>query len=301
MNALKSWGRTAGYWVLRGVLGLMPVLPMSVVQFLGRRLGDLMRIASKRRRAITDRNLRIAFGDGIAAGERDRIARASFREFGVFALECMKFATMSDESIETLVDVEPETARRARELLDAGRGVIFVSAHFGNFELAARWLAMHGHEVLVVVRAARDARTTELMNRLRARNGMTTIRRDLAGRPMLAALRKGGCVAILADQNADDVFVPFFGQPTGTVDGPAKLALHTGSPILVGMCERCDHGRYRLRVEGIVEPDPKGERVAEIARISALLNGYIEAAIRRRPEQWLWCHNRWRSSPDVRV
>jgi KDO2-lipid IV(A) lauroyltransferase len=267
---------------------------------MGRVLGDFGRLVSRRRRDIADRNLRIAFGSELDQRARNRIARESFREFGAFALECMKFATMADRDIMPLIEFDAAHAERGIALLSSGRGVIFVSAHFGNFELAARWVAHLGHEVLTVVRATRDEKTTNLMEQLRKRNGLTSIRRDLAGRPMLAALRKGKCVAILADQNADEVFVPFFGQPTGTVDGPAKLALHVGSPIVVGVCERTPRG-FRLVLEGVVEADSSKDRDSEVRRISAEVNGLLETAIRRSPTQWLWCHNRWRSSPDVKV
>ena len=297
MQRLKDLGRSIGYWLLRGLLALMPMMPLGAVRFLGRRVGDLIRMASRRRRHIADHNLRLAFGDELTAIQRSAILRECFRQFGMFMFESMKLAFVPDREICELISLDVDSEKTARMALGEGRGVIFVSAHFGNFEMAARWLAAHGHEVLVVVRAARDARTTALMTELRRRNGMIAIRRDLAGRPMLQTLRKGGYVAILADQNADDVVVPFFGRPTGTVDGPARLALHTGAPIVVGMCARDTTGRFVLTVEGVVHADLSADRDEEIVRITADLNRMIEGAIRRHPEQWLWFHNRWRSSP----
>ncbi len=297
MRTLKTIGRALGYWMLRGILALMPLVSLRFVQRLGALLGDLIRRVSKRRRAIAAANLAYAYGDELTAGERERILRESFRHFGMVALEAMKLATMPDRSVAELVTMSAEAASKAQELLNSGSGVIFVSAHYGNFELAARWLAINGHEVVVVARAARDRRTNELMTGLRRRNGMIAIRRDLAGRPMVAALRKGGCVAILADQNAEDVVVPFFGKPTGTVDGPARLAIHTGAKIVVGMCDRLPDGRFLMVVEGVIEADRTADRSAEVLRITTLLNEMIERAVRRNPEQWLWFHNRWRSSP----
>lgn len=297
MRLLKNIGRRAGYWMLRGFLALMPILPLGLVRWVGRRVGDLIRVASRRRRHIADHNLRIAFGNELSDAQRSAIQRECFRQFGMLIFESMKLAFVSDSEFTRLIHMDAESERMARSALDEGRGVIFVSAHFGNFEMAARWLAVHGYEVLVVMRAARDAATTELMTEMRKRNGMTAIRRDLAGRPMLAALRRGGCVAILADQNADDVVVPFFGRPTGTVDGPARLALHTGAPIVVGMCARDATGGFTVTVEGVVRADASADRDVELRRIAAETNRLMEVAIRRHPEQWLWFHNRWRSSP----
>ncbi len=297
MNALKNAGRAVGYWLLRGMLAVMPLIPLRHVQALGRRLGDVLCGLSRRRRTIAAANLEYAYGDALSRPERERIIRECFRHFGMFVLETMKVATMPNQAVAELVTIHPDAARTITTALESGSGVIFVSAHYGNFEMAARWVALHGHEVMVVARAARDRRTNELMTRLRKRNGMEAIRRDLAGRPMLATLRKGGCVAILADQNADDLIVPFFGKPTGTVDGPARLAIHTGAPIVVALCSRMPNGHFELAVEGVVEADRTAERSKEVLRITAMLNEMIEGAVRRHPEQWLWFHNRWRSSP----
>lgn len=301
MSAAKTVGRFVGYWLLRGAMAISPRVPLRCLLWIGSGLGDLTWMVSGRRRRIADRNLRIAFGRDLAPAERSRIARASFRHLGMFPFESMKFACMPDSEAARFIRVDDEVVRLLEEGFALGRGLIFVSAHYGNFELAARAVAMRGHPVVVVVRAARDSSTTDLMNRLRLRNGMTSVRRDVAARPMVSALRKGQCVAILADQNASDVFVPFFGQPTGTVDGPARISLHTGAPIIVGACMRSDSCAYRVLAEGMILPDTSVSRDDEIVRITTEINRLIERTIRRDPDQWLWLHNRWRSSPDVVV
>jgi KDO2-lipid IV(A) lauroyltransferase len=106
-------------------------------------------------------------------------------------------------------------------------------------------------------------------------------------------------VAIVTDQNASDVYVPFFGQPTGTVDGPAKLALRTGAPMLFFMGVREPKGRYRVEVSGYYNAIPTGDNSADIERAMTEVNKHLENFIRKYPEQWLWFHDRWRSSPDA--
>jgi KDO2-lipid IV(A) lauroyltransferase len=298
---LKGLGRSAGYGLLRLSLAATPLLPLAVLQWTGRRIGDLIRIASRRRREIADRNLRIAFGHALSETERMDILAESFRQFGMFPFECMKFGGLSNEQALAYMVVDELDVRTVNELFALGRGVIFVSAHYGNFELAARFMATLGHPVVVVVRSARDTRTNDLMNRLRLRNGMVAVRRDVAARPMVAALRRGECVAILADQNAEDIYVPFFGQPTGTVDGPARLSLHTGAPIVIGICTRQAAGRFRITAEAVIRPGRSQDRESEVRRITVEINEALERAIRRDPGQWLWFHNRWRSSPEAVV
>jgi len=245
--------------------------------------------------------LKIAFGAELSRKQRAAIAAECFRQFGMFVFEGMKFAYLSDEKAFRHIEFEPSAVALIGEAYKKRLGVIFVSAHFGNFELAARAAAHEGWPVLVVVRPARDVRTTQLMDAMRHRNGMRTVARGEAGRPMLAALRKGECIALLADQNAEEVFVPFFGQPTGTVDGPARLSIHTGAPVVFVTCVREGWLRYRVDTEGIIEPRKNAPLQDETIRIASELNQLLEKAIRKHPEQWLWFHNRWRSSPDVVV
>lgn len=297
MRRLKALGRFLGYLCLRGCLLAVPLLPLHLLLAIGRGLGDLMWLTARRRRAIADKNLRIAYGDSLSPQERARIARESFRQFGMFVFESMKFATMRPEAARHYLHMSCEDRETVTQAFTLGRGVIFVSAHFGNFELAARTLAEMGHPMTVVVRPARDARTTRLMETIRIRNGIRPVFRDNAARAMIAALRRNEGVAILADQNATDVFVPFFGHLTGTTDGPAKLALHSQAPIIVGVCRREPDGTYKTEGVHYLRPDPDAPRDKEIARIMTEVNAALEKAIRRNPEQWLWFHDRWRSSP----
>ena len=297
MRGLKAAGRVAGYGCLRGCLLIVPFLPLWCLLWMGRRLGELIYIASRRRRQIAMKNLSIAFGTEKPLPDRRRIAIECFRQFGMFVFEGMKFAFLGPSEAAKYLHLDPGSRGLLNEAFALNRGVIFVSAHFGNFELAARTIAELGHPMTVVVRPARDQRTTRLMEEMRRRNGILPLLRDNAARGMLAALRRGEAVAILADQNATDVVVPFFGKPTGTVDGPARLALRTGAPIIVGTCRRQPDGTYWTSAEGILYPDSVKPREDAVLRLTAEINELLEQAIRRNPEQWLWFHDRWRSSP----
>lgn len=299
MRWLKSAGRYVGYLVLRGCLVVVPLLPLGLLVWFGRRVGDLIRVLSRHRRRIADKNLRIAFNGELDPRRRAAIAAESFRQFGMFLFECMKFANLADSEARRHVYLDQDTIECLQRLRAMGKGIIFVSAHFGNFELAARAVAMLGSPVVVVVRPARDARTTRLMDALRQRNGMVTVRRDQAAKPMIAALRRGECVALLADQNASEIYVPFFGRPTGTVDGPARLSLHTGAPVVVGKCVRESGLRYHVSIEGLIWPERSAPLHEETRRMTTEMNRLFEKTIRANPEQWLWFHDRWRSSPEV--
>lgn len=232
--------------------------------------------------------------------ERARIGAESFRQFGMTAVESIRFAFMSQSQVDRLIRVDPAAYDEFRALHAHGKGVLLVTGHVGNFEVVGRWLAGRGHELLALAREAADPGTTELMIRLRARMGIRVVTRGQRLRPIYDGLARGASVAIIADQNAKDVTAPFFGHPTGTFDGPARIALRSGAPMLFFSCVRDPHGAFDVRSHGHVWPEPTGDREADVRRLAAAMNAHLEAIIRAHPEQWLWMHNRWRSSPEVR-
>src|SRR2546428_14143649 len=105
MKRRKALGRAIGRAVLRGVIGLVRLLPFTTALALGRGLGNLMRILAKKRYRVALHNLRIAFGDALSDSERRRIARASFQSFGMFMVESVKFGYMSKEEVTERVTV----------------------------------------------------------------------------------------------------------------------------------------------------------------------------------------------------
>jgi KDO2-lipid IV(A) lauroyltransferase len=274
---------------------IVRVVPFCTAQAIGRRMGDLTRLVLRKRWRVALKNLRIAYGDTIPEPERRRIARESFRHFGTFGIEMIRLAYMSDEELCRRTDVT------GKEEFDQGfargSGCLLITAHLGSFEVAGRWLAAQGFDVVALARKARDEATTNLMTRLRERDRFKVLTIDKSMRPVVQRLRRGGCVAIVCDQNASDVFVPFFGHATGTVNGPALLALRTGAAIVCGFTYREPGGRYRVVGTPPIVPEPSGDERADVVRIMTEVNRRIEDAIRVHPEQWLWFHDRWRLSP----
>lgn len=284
--------------VLRVVIFVVRILPLPAGLALGRGLGTLMRLISKKRYRVALKNLRIAFGNALTDAERGRIARESFRNAGMFAIEGIKFAYMPQEEVDRRVRVEGYD--KLEPVMNMKKGCLFISAHVGNFEVMGRWFSSRGYEVMAIARAARDKGTTDIMLGLRERMGIKVFTLNQSLKPVFVGLKRNACVAIICDQNAADVTVPFFGQPTGTVDGPARIALKLGTPMLFPYCIRDGHGGYVVRAEGsLYLAEPTGDERADVERAMTEVNCRLEAIIRRHPEQWFWFHDRWRSSPGV--
>lgn len=297
-SRLKQAGRVVGRQALLALDGLVRRLSLPAGLALGRKLGDLMRRLSKKRFGVALKNLELAYGDQLSAADRERIARESFRSFGMFAIESIKFGYLSDEEVNRRVTVDPGAYSDFEEVMARGKGCLMVGAHLGNFEVAGRWLVPKGYELIALARESRDQRTTEIMTRARERSGIKVITLRQSLKPVLAGLKRNALIAIICDQNASDVFVPFFGRLTGTADGPAKLALRTGAPLLFFYCVRDGSGAYRVGTEGHLFAERTGDEQADVERVMTEVNARLERMIRRWPEQWLWFHDRWKSSPQ---
>ncbi|HLK59622.1 MAG TPA: lysophospholipid acyltransferase family protein [Chthonomonadaceae bacterium] len=293
----KRVERTVGRVALQLVIGPIRAMPWPMARSFGRGLGAVAyRIFGKGRR-VAYKNLALVYGEEKTEAERRRMAREVFRHFGQWGTEFLKLPHMSRTAVDRLVTVAGEANLCAA--LEKGKGVLLVTGHFGNWEFMGRWLATHGYALNVVARDARDPAMTKLQREIREGNGATVLYRGNSARAVLQCLRKNEIVALLPDQNAADVFVPFLGQPTGTVDGPAVIHLKTSAPLLFSWCTRTPDDRFHLEFEPPVVIAPTGEREADIATVMTEINARLGAQIRRNPTQWLWLHDRWKASPGV--
>lgn len=291
---MKPLLRRAGYLAVKTAVFTLRPIPLPLALLLGRALGNLMRLVSRRRYEVAISNLGIAYGDTLPASRKTWIARECFRQFGMFAIESIKLPFLSDREIDAVYRMGEADQATLETHLSRGRGCLLVTGHLGSFEIAGRWLAQRGKSVYSIMRETRDPALTRLIRELRARNGIRAFNTDTSLRAILRALKQGASIAIVCDQNAGDIFVPFFGRRTGTVVGPARLALASGAPILIGATFR-RRGRYESRIVRIVEADRTAELEREIERIMTEIAAGLEEAIRSQPEQWLWYHDRWRS------
>jgi KDO2-lipid IV(A) lauroyltransferase len=278
-------------------MALVRWLPLPAALALGRGMGTLMRLLARKRYRVALKNLDIAFGESKSRAEKERIARDCFKHFGMFAVESLKFGYLSQAEVDRRIYVDPESQRDFDELMSHGKGCLLITGHIGNFEIAGRWITARGHELFALARRARDTGTTDVMTQARERMGIKVVTLNQSLKPVFAGLKRNALVAIICDQNAGDVFVPFFGRPTGTVDGPARIALRMGTPMLFFYCVRDGKGGYAIRSHGHYWAEPTGETEADVVRAMTEVNRKLEEIIRLYPEQWLWFHDRWKSSP----
>lgn len=242
-------------------------------------------------------NLRLAFPEWDDR-QRRRVLSGLFRGFGRMLADFSHFPHLNRNNIEKLIIYDGfENFARAREL---GKGVLFLTAHFGNWELSSFAHGLYGYPLNFLVRELDNPRLDALINRYRCLSGGRAIEKRESAREILRAFQRGEAVGILFDQNMlapEGVFVDFFGKPACTTTGPARLARKLGVPIVLGLVIWDDKlKKYRLRfdsVEWIKCDDPEEEILANTANFMRRLEDYV----RRYPDQWLWVHRRWKTRP----
>jgi KDO2-lipid IV(A) lauroyltransferase len=183
-----------------------------------------------------------------------------------------------------------------------GKGVLYLTAHLGGWELSAFAHSLCGHPLHVVMRGMDNPYLDRLVQRYRTMHGNSAVDKDNFVRGLLSAMKAGETVGILMDTNMtppQGVFVDFFGLPACTASGLARIALRTDAAVVPGFTVWDPAlGKYRLRFEPALELIRTGDDEADIVANTALFTKVIEDFVRRYPDQWLWVHRRWKTRPE---
>lgn len=277
---------------MRFFQGLVAILPRRVSGAMGATLGQLVYCIGIRRR-VTKENLRRAFPSLPPRAIR-QVARRAYRHFGRVGISFAWLPRVSARALDRWIFVK--NRQIFDEALRKGKGAIFVSGHFGNWELMGAIIAALGYPVTYVVTTQRNKRIEVLMDRLRESAGAQIVKVHEGVRGVLTALKQNRLVAILIDQDAHEAgaFVPFFGRPASTPKGAAIFHLKTGSPLIFARSQRISGERCVIHLE---ELDTTTLEPRDAEMITALATSKLEQAIRENPEQWFWMHRRWKTRP----
>ena len=255
----------------------------------GAKMAGLLYRFDKKHRTRTHANIELASPE-ISLAERQSLAKKMYDHFGYIFADFMRIPLRSQEEFAASMTVEGiEHLEAARAV---GKGVILLSAHLGNWERFGQWFKLNNIEISGVARDANDEEITSLVTKIRGDSGIKVLSRGNAARDILTRLKAGEGIVIMPDQNDDEAFIPFFGHIAGTVLGPARIHLKTGSPILPLCILRTGAGTYKIVFrEALVAND--GEKAEELM---TRCNYEIEAMVRMAPEQYLWMHDRWKNA-----
>jgi len=288
--------------IVRSFIRLLGLLPLGPALWLGELLGRIAFRLGGRARNLALAHLEMAFPEKSPA-EREAIVRGMFVHLAMCAMEVVTIRSYDRDLERYVAFARPD---HLREVMARGNGMVYVTGHVGNWELMARRVATSGVPNAVIAKAGSDRKLNAMIERFRASGGVTTLWRESpdTGRAIIRTFRQGRALGILIDQDTrvQGVFAPFFGRPAWTPRAAADFALRFGAPVVVGTAHRQGPGRGGGHLIDTVEvpydPDPS-DREAEVVRLTAACNAALEDAIRRHPEEWVWMHERWKTSPGT--
>jgi KDO2-lipid IV(A) lauroyltransferase len=281
------------------VLHSLSLLPRRLALAVGELIARVAYCFHGRLRRVGYRNLELAMPD-LGAKERKSIVKNVFLNMGRLLGEFSQFPKLDRQTIETIVVYDGlENYKRAAS---RGRGVLFLTGHFGAWELCAFAHGMFGNRLNFLVRPLDNPRIDAMITRYRTLSGNRVINKNNSVKPVLKALGKGEAVGFLADANTlpdQGVFCDFFGIPACSTTGLAVFALRTGAPVVPGFLfwDR-SLGKYRLRFDPEIPLINAGDFREAVRLNTARFTKVIEDYSRRYPDQWLWIHKRWKTRPD---
>jgi lipopolysaccharide heptosyltransferase II len=280
------------YLFYRALAAVVAALPLRLLFVIGNITGFFSWLILGKYRCLARHNLRIAFGAEKSPRELGRLARRNFQRLSTNLLSSIKLSAALFETLKKRIVIENF------EVLDrhlrAGRPVVLVLSHLGNWELIAQIVPrlLHGFRISTVYQKLENRFIDQYVHRLRAHTGAELFDRKEGFQKPIELLRAGGLIGILSDQHAGDhgLWVPLFGRLASTSPLPALLAKRTNAVIVAAALYTDGVARWRLVVEPAL--DTKNESVESL---TFKTNEIIAQQVRRAPEDWFWLHNRWKT------
>ena len=298
-NRKRRWLQIVEFGAVYSLYLVVRVLPMVMLRPLVIAVGNLAYVFLVARRRIAVENIRRALG--VDQGTARQIARQSFSAFLLTSVpEVVKMGRhlTADDSLDWLRRRDPGAEAlfsKAKVLHEETGGCIFVTPHFGNWELLPHLAATVGIPLAITIRPLDNVYLERLLERHRNATGQEFINRRNAIMRLDCALANGRSVALLPDQHViKGVPVDFFGRPAATSPFPALLAIHHQRPIVVVACYRTGSLRFSGHVGDPIWPQAAASEKAEIKRLTGTVNRAMEEVIRQHPEQYVWMHRRWK-------
>jgi KDO2-lipid IV(A) lauroyltransferase len=291
------------YWSWRGAAALVQRLPERLVYFGAVVGGEFAYLAWRRRREITKSNFAIVLGRPAKDPEVARVARRAFRNFGKYLTEIMRFPSMGKAQLHDLVKIDPVSSQNLQSAHDRGRGIIFVSAHFGNFELGGARIAQD-IPLTVVADELENVRLMDFLVANREHKNVVILPPEGATRRVLAALRRNEMVGFMMDlgpraHELDNVDAMFFGVRTAFPTIAAALARVSGAPIIVAAVTRDRDNSFKGVALRPIFVERTKQAAADLERATQAIVHALEGLMRPEPDQWYIFRPMWPAPLDA--
>jgi len=290
------------YLLVRLEAFVFRLLPLGFSLWVARAFGSLIYYTMGRRKTVAYASLRAAFRGRYTPAQSKRIIKQVYQNIAQSYMELIKFPQIDDAYINKYIRIEGRE-KINKAIKAEGTGIIFLTAHFGNWELCSLVGSTAGYKMNVLARWQKMERLNGYLNKMRGSKGANVIFKESAVEDILACLNKGEAVGILSDQDGGrrGEFVDFLGRKASTPKGVAHFSLRTGAPVFPVFMVRENGPYHRIVVEddiSVMKSDDLKKDIHEILQRSAdILSKYVADY----PGQWLWLHKRWKSTPTKSV
>ena len=293
-RALARWAYYFFYW-------FFSILPLGLIFAISDFLLWLAYHMVVGMRRIAKETLTIALGQEQSPSDIDRIMRACFFNLGRGYIEMFCYVQRPALILQRL-HLTPGSRENLDNAFKENKGIIAISAHFGNFSLMLLYLSKLGYPIHTIIRPSRDAIIERSFQKHRNRMDFKTILsipRFSCVRQSLMVLRAKKMIAVLMDQHTDEktgVFVNFFGQKASTPTGAVIFAMRSGSPILPIFTVRDGKGTHKIIIEPHFYVEVKATEEETLQYNVQKITDIIERYIRQYPEEWGWMNRRWKNT-----
>ncbi len=286
------------YLIVRFIGFILRLMPINFSLWLGRRIGDLTYYFKRDRRKLALINLKAALGSNYTSKELKLIAKKTFQNLGQTLVEIINFPRIDINYLNKYVTFE--NLNYIDRALEKGKGVVHLTAHFGNWELSSFAASLKGYPIKVFAREQKYLRLNQLLNQYRELSGCRVIRKGMALRELIRALHNNEIIGMLGDQNAGatGVQINFFNRLASTATGAIAMALKTKAALLPSFIIRERNIYHRIIVETPLKLEDTGNTNLDIKKGLEKFNILLEKYIVKNPEQWLWLHKRWKKTPN---
>jgi KDO2-lipid IV(A) lauroyltransferase len=304
MDSFRKTGKKIKYSLLVAAIRILLVvirfLPRKVsMRFFGS-LGALAFMVMKQESMKTINNLSIAYGEERSQAEIRRMAREVWVNLGKSGAE-FAIKMGEDKPEQFFSDLEVIGNQHLQEAIKKGRGVLGLISHMGCWEGTALGLPMLGIPAYAIGKRLGNEQLNDLLFASRGKKGVQTLARGSSYKTILRVLAENNLVGILIDQDTDvrGVFVNFYGRPAYTPIGAAMLAMDSGAPVLPMFYLKKDDDTYIFLIEKEIPLVMTGNRRKDMEENTRRFHVVIEKYIKKYPTQWVWMHNRWKTTPEM--
>jgi len=289
------------YAIIRCLAALSYLMPINAILAMACLFGKLLWRFHRQGRQRAIDSLRASFPEKEDRWIED-IARRSFEQIAMLGVDCLLTPRLAHihnwKRYARFTTIE-----RVKWMMQEGQGLVMVTGHYGNFEIAGYLLGLFGFKIYSVARALDNLHLDNYIRTIRESKGQTIIDKRGAARLMTQASNDGATLGLIADQDAGykGIFVEFFGRKASTYKSIALTAITKNMPVVVGYSRRVGNRFFfDIGINRIIFPTEWADQKDPVTWLTAEYTAAIEAFVREDPSQYWWVHRRWKTKPGAR-